>query len=82
MKVDWTVAALADVENVVPENFRLPMLEKLEGLRYLGQARSCTDPRYHDALYIKFRYWFVMFVPSAEGEIIVIAVEYNYDQEP
>lgn len=82
MKVEWTTAALADVEAVVPERFRLPMLEFLVGLAFVGQGRPCTDPRYPSASFIKFQFWFVMFVPVGDDGIGIIGVEYNRGQEP
>lgn len=82
MKVDWTTAALADVESIVPEQFRVPMLDFLERLVFIGQGRPCTDARYPDAHFIKFQFWFVMYVPVGDDGIGVIAVEYNRGQEP
>lgn len=82
MNVEWTTAALADVESVVPGRFRIPLLEFLRGLLFIGQGRLCTDPRYPNASFIKFQFWFVMFVPVGDDGIGVIAVEYNRGQEP
>ena len=80
MKVDWTTAALADVANVVPEQFRIPMAQFLERLVFIGQGYLCTDARYPAAHFMKFQHWFVMYVPTGGG-IGVIAVEYNRGQK-
>lgn len=81
MKVDFTAASLADVEACVPEQFRLPMLERLQRLMFHGQGQACTSERFPDARFIKFQYWLVMFVPAGPSSLIVIGVEYNYGQE-
>ena len=82
MKINWTTAALADVEACVPAPFRLPMQAFLQRSRFVGQGRLFTARRYTETYFIKFQHWLVIYLPLDEGAVAVIAVEYSYGQAP
>jgi|GEM_PF-2597476 len=85
MKVYFQQTALDDIKNEhggVPAQFREPLRDFLRNMLYVGQGMCCSDPGYSDLYFIKFRNWYVLYLPISEQQIVVIAVMYNYGQLP
>jgi hypothetical protein len=78
MKVSWQNSALADIRSCMPQGFRRPLRDKLQGLIFPGQGLPCNDPRYPGARIYKFHHWLAMYHTVSANHIIVIGVEYNY----
>jgi hypothetical protein len=85
MKVTFQRAALDDIKNEkggVPTQFRRPLRDFLRSMTYIGQGMRCSDLRYSDLYFIKFRNWYVLYLPISEEHIVVVAIMYNYGQLP
>ena len=85
MKVTFQRAVLDDIKNEkggVPKQFRKPLRDFLRSMTYIGQGMHCSDPRYSKLYFIKFRSWYVLYLPISEQHIAVVAVMYNYGQLP
>jgi len=85
MNVTFQRAALDDIKNEkggVPKQFRKPLRDFLRNMTYIGQGMRCSDPRYPDLYFIKFRNWYVLYLPLSQQQVVVVAVMYNYGQLP
>ena len=85
INVTFQRAALDDIKNEkggVPKQFRKPLRDFLQNMTYIGQGMRCSDPRFPDLYFIKFRNWYVLYLPLSEQQIVVVAVMYNYGQLP
>ncbi len=84
MKVTWQRTALDDIRNPrggVPPLFRGKLREYLRALRSTKAGVPCTDSRYADCYFVKFKYWFVMYRIADDEHIDVLAVQYDYSGE-
>jgi hypothetical protein len=85
MNVTFQRSALDDIKNEkggVPKQFRKPLRDFLRNMTYIGQGMRCSDPRYPDLYFIKFRNWYVLYLPLSQQQVVVVAVMYNYGQLP